>query len=124
MPRNFQVTVSESNICTMSWQPPADLSIRHGTILHYIVNCSSQEFAQDQSENSTQMFQMFTLQPYLVYECCVLGVNQVGLGNSSCQTIITNEAGVYTIIIVTPEIHSINDNYTCSMSIYYSIVCI
>ena len=47
------------------------------------------------------------LQPYLFYNCCVAAVNEAGRGNSSCQTIITNEAGElkihvqanYTIII-------------------------
>ena len=95
MPTSLQIIVNESNVCTMTWQPPANLTVGHGTISHYIASCSSEKFGQEESENSTQMFQMFTLQPYLVYECCVLGVNQVGLGNSSCQTIITNEAGIY-----------------------------
>lgn len=36
-----------------------------------------------------------SLQPYQVYSCCVAAVNEAGRGNSSCQEIITHEAGNY-----------------------------
>ena len=100
MPTNFQITVNGSNICMMKWQPPANLSIAHGTISHYVINCTNAELGHEESENSTQTFQMFSLRPYLLYKCCVLAVNEAGFGNSSCQTIFTNEAGTTVLFML------------------------
>ena len=38
------------------------------------------------------------LQPYRIYNCCVAAVNEAGRGNSSCQAIITHEAGKLSAI--------------------------
>ena len=86
------------NLCTLSWQPPANISRRHGTILYYIVNCSTDEgFGNKLNTTSAQTSQTLMLQPYKVHKCCVFGVNEVGCGNSSCQTIITHQAGIYIV---------------------------
>ena len=102
-PTRFQVVINETNLCTLSWQPPANITKRHGAILYYTVYCSTNGgFGKELIVNTTsaQTSQNFMLQPYRVYKCCIFGVNEVGRGNSSCQTIITHEAGMILLYIV------------------------
>lgn len=49
---------------------------------------------------SSSTYTSVSLQPYQVYSCCVAAVNEAGRGNSSCQEIITHEAGNYMHILM------------------------
>ena len=55
---------------------------------------------EDQTTSVTHSFTYVTLwfQPYRSYNCCVAAVNEAGIGSSSCQTIITHEAGNYVCV--------------------------
>ena len=94
-PIRFQATIDDSNLCTLNWQPP-NITKRHGTIQHYLVNCSTEDMREGNwtvlATNTTTR-----LQPYQFYNCCVAAVNEAGRGNLSCQTIITHEAGTVTV---------------------------
>ena len=96
---DFHVTVDESNNGTLSWLPPNTLMKRHGHILHYLVNCSSNDIDEESlitNTSTTVTQEWLVLQPYAMYECCVFAsVNEIGLGIPACQTLTTNEAGVY-----------------------------
>jgi hypothetical protein len=94
----FQVICETSNFCTLNWQQPSVHSRRYGTILNYFINCSTlhkdarrDEWTTNVSTNDISLYAWF--QPYRFYNCCVAAVNEVGRGNSSCQTFITHEAG-------------------------------
>jgi hypothetical protein len=94
----FQVLCEMSNLCTLNWQQPPVLSRRQGNILNYSMNCSTlhkdarrDEWTTNISTNATSLHAWF--QPYRFYNCCVAAVNEAGTGNSSCQTVITHEAG-------------------------------
>ena len=77
----------------MNWDPPVVVK-RHGNILEYLVNCSTQSF-EEVIQNTSTAEAFLVLQPYTMYNCCVFAVNEVGLGDPSCKTIMTHEAGSY-----------------------------
>ena len=52
---------------------------------------------------STDAILHVQLQPYQFYNCCVAAVNEAGRGSSSCQTVITHEAG--KLYIQTQRVH-------------------
>ena len=106
------MTCTESNWCTLTWQPPPINFKRQGTILNYFINCATvpdnkDARRDDQIVNVTRFSSYANLvrawfQPYQIYNCCVAAMNEAGRGNSSCQTIITHEAGklcIHTICI-------------------------
>ena len=97
-PMRFQVMCETSNLCTLNWQQPPAHSRRHGNITNYFMNCSTlhkdarrEEWTTNMSSTNTTIQAWF--QPYRFYNCCVAAVNEAGMGNSSCQTFITHEAG-------------------------------
>ena len=90
------MTCEESNLCTLSWQPPPtdQYSRRQGYILNYFVNCfTTGAIREHQITYTTPPYVTLRLQPYQFYNCCVAAVNEVGRGKSSCQAIITHQAG-------------------------------
>ena len=97
-PIRFQATVDHSNQCTLSWQPP-NITKRHGTIQHYLVNCSTENLREDHNWTVLTTATSISLQPYRFYNCCVAAVNEAGRGSSSCQIIITHEAGTVITLL-------------------------
>ena len=88
----------ESNLCILSWQRPPTHSRGHGNISNYFINCSTNLHRNARREErtinvSTDAILHVQLQPYRLYNCCVAAVNEAGRGSSSCQTVITHEAG-------------------------------
>ena len=99
-PVRFQAICETSNLCTLSWQWPPIHSRGHGNISNYLINCSTlhnddrrDEWTTNITHTSTHAILHAWFQPYRFYNCCVAAVNEAGRGNSSCQTIITPEAG-------------------------------
>ena len=86
------MTLGESNNCTLTWQPPV-IAKRHGHILEYFANCSSQSFDDEQTLNINTTVTLLILMPHVVYNCCVFAVNEIGLGDPACQTVVTYESG-------------------------------
>ena len=41
-----------------------------------------------------QSVALLILMPHVAYNCCVFAVNEVGLGDPACQTVVTYEAGI------------------------------
>ena len=94
------MTLGESNNCTLTWQPPV-IAKRHGHILEYFANCSSQSFDEDQTLNTNTTVALLILRSHTVYNCCALAVNEIGLGDPACQTVVTYESGImYGTIIM------------------------
>ena len=100
------MTLGESNNCTLTWQPPV-IAKRHGHILEYFAKCSSQSFDDaEQTFNTNTTVALLILMPHVAYNCCVFVVNQIGLGDLACQTVVTYESGTcITIYIYNNESH-------------------
>ena len=105
-PVRFQMMCETSNWCTLSWQRPPIYYRGHGSISNYFVNCST-EHTDDRRDDQTldvtysSTYATLRLQPYRFYNCCVAAVNEAGRGDSTCQTIITHEAGkLYTLYTI------------------------
>lgn len=99
-PIRFQATVDHSNLCALSWQP-SNITKRHGTIQHYLVNCNSstEDAKEDYNWTVLTTTTFISLRPYQFYNCCVAAVNEAGRGSSSCQTVITHEAGTIITLL-------------------------
>ena len=100
-PVRLQVACGNSNSCTFSWRPPPILYSRgYGNVSNYMyfIECSTKHRdarRDDQTLNVTYSSTIVTLrlQPYRFYNCCIAAVNEAGRGDSSCQPVITHEAG-------------------------------
>lgn len=90
-PLGLDVTLDYSNNCSLSWTPPTIVK-RHGSILEYLVNCSAQD-DDLQATNSTSNSLHLFLRPHATYHCCVFAINEIGLGNPACKTLVTFESG-------------------------------
>ena len=95
IPENLWASIEASDIVTLNWQAPI-MSRKHGTILYYTVKCSTQwqGLRDEQIANTVLSHQSLELQPHTSYQCCVAAVNEVGGGQSSCQTVVTHETGI------------------------------
>ena len=91
-PENLNITLDESNTCTLSWDPP-HIATRHGTIMGYLVICSNQYDDVDTANTSSNSLQLL-LRPHAEYECCVFAVNEIGEGTPVCKTLVTYESGI------------------------------
>ena len=92
-PLDLRVTLDETNNCTLTWQPPV-IAKRHGNISEYFVNCFSKSF-DNEVFNTSATAALLIFRPHAVYNCCVFAVNEIGLGDSACQTVTTYEAGMH-----------------------------
>ena len=86
---------------TLSWSPPHK-SEKHGTILSYIVYCSSQRLGEaiirprtifSSAANETSTTILSGLHPFTTYNCCVSATNDQGRGKLACQSFVTEESG-------------------------------
>lgn len=87
----------------LSWLPPLE-SERHGNILNYTINCSSQNLIEPQTiqmsypARSNPSVILSSLHPFTTYNCCVSANNDQGKGLPICQLVVTAEAGTVNIL--------------------------
>ena len=96
-PETLEVTLDESNNCRLSWDPP-HISRRHGSIMGYLINCSTQDDDVDIA-NTTSNAAQILLRPHAEYNCCVFAVNEIAEGHPICKTLTTYESGIHTCTI-------------------------
>ena len=90
-PRDFEVSLDETNNCTLTWCPPP---VGANNSLRYMINCSGQNTAA-QLLNTTSTLYSPSLHPHVRYRCCVFVSNEFGDGEQACVTFFTYESGTW-----------------------------
>lgn len=86
-----------SQSLTLSWELPLVFFERHGTVVHFQVQCESEENTEHgiiiYSPHNVREVELVSLTPYNTYNCCIS--LQTTLANSSlvCQVARTPEKG-------------------------------
>ena len=95
-PTNVSLSTRSSQSFSVAWNSPTYLEDWHGSFIAYIIKCQSEE-----TETSTYRFGNLTqvtvnqLNPFQVYNCCVLLQTTMANSTETCQQQETSEDGKF-----------------------------